>query len=267
MKQSQKDRIIAGVGTAVFHIIIAAILLLVYLHYSGEAEERRWPPEDTSEIVFGGEYVMLGDIQQEVAQTDNTPAPAEAVNAPSHSGQDMTNEGLPSDEAAPLTTSQQESPMKEQAKPKPAPTGPTKEELAERERVKREKERAEKQSKINDRLKSGFSGKKGSGKTGSPNGNSTTGAVSGMPGHNLKGRTAESWGRPSSTLSGTIRIRVSVNRQGRVVGNPTYVGGSGPAAANSATRRSCIEASRNSRFSVDLDAQAEQVGIITWNFE
>ena len=157
--------------------------------------------------------------------------------------------------------------MKEQAKPKPAPTGPTKEELAERERVKREKERAEKQSKISDRLKSGFSGKKGSGKTGSPNGNSTTGAVSGMPGHNLKGRTAESWGRPSSTLSGTIRIRVSVNRQGRVVGNPTYVGGSGPAAANSATRRSCIEASRNSRFSVDLDAQAEQVGIITWNFE
>ena len=71
--------------------------------------------------------------------------------------------------------------MKEQAKPKPAPTGPTKEELAERERVKREKERAEKQSKISDRLKSGFSGKKGSGKTGSPNGNSTTGAVSGMP--------------------------------------------------------------------------------------
>nr|WP_303345545.1 hypothetical protein [uncultured Muribaculum sp.] len=53
MKQSQKDRIIAGVGTAVFHIIVAAILLLVYLHYSGEAEERRWPPEDTSEIVFG----------------------------------------------------------------------------------------------------------------------------------------------------------------------------------------------------------------------
>ena len=34
MKQSQKDRIIAGVGTAVFHIIIAAILLLVYLHFS-----------------------------------------------------------------------------------------------------------------------------------------------------------------------------------------------------------------------------------------
>ena len=31
---------------------------------------------------------MLGDIQQEVAQADNTPAPAEAVNAPVALGQD-----------------------------------------------------------------------------------------------------------------------------------------------------------------------------------
>ena len=117
-------------------------------------------------------------------------------------------------------------------------------------------------------MKSGFSNsKKGKGEPGSPNGNSTTGALSGMPGHDLRGRTAEAWGKPASTLSGTVRIKVRVNRKGQVTGTPEYIGGTGPAAANAGVRRSCIAASRQSRFSVDLEAPAEQTGVITWKFE
>ena len=58
-----------------------------------------------------------------------------------------------------------------------------------------------------------------------------------------------------------------VNRQGYVIGSPQYVGGEGPASANLTIRNRCISASQESRFSVSEDAQAEQVGVITWRFE
>ncbi len=268
MSESQRDQLIATALTAL--IVILLVLALVMLHYRVDIaamEERKWPPVDSSEIVFGGEYVMLGDMPFPVEQIDNSAVPDAQADA-SIDGTDLTDGGDAVAEAPSLVASGAESDMKVTEKPNPEKAGPTKEELAEQQRIKRRKEEEARQAQIKDRMKSGFSNSKsGSGKPGSANGNSTAGALSGLAGHDLKGRTAEAWGRPASTLSGTIRIKVRVNRKGQVVGTPEYIGGTGPAAASAGVRRSCISASRQSRFSVDLEAPAEQTGVITWKFE
>ncbi|WP_301385285.1 hypothetical protein [uncultured Duncaniella sp.] len=59
---------------------------------------------------------------------------------------------------------------------------------------------------------------------------------------------------------------MSVNRQGQVTA-ASYQTGTGAAAANAATRQSCVTAARASRFSVDNDAPAIQTGTITYRFQ
>ncbi len=269
MTQQQRDRITASAITiTVMTLLVIALTCLYYRVTIPPMEERRWPPVDSSEIVFGGEFVKLGDMPVPVQETDNRPVPDNAADA-ALEGSDLTDAGEAVAETPPLVSTANESPMKVKEKPKPEKTGPTKEELAEQARIKREKEEAEKQARIKNKMRTGFNNTKkaGKGESGSPNGNSNTGALSGMAGHSLKGRTAEAWGRPNSTLSGTIRIRVTVNRKGQVIGLPSYIWGEGPAAANAAVRQNCIKASQQSKFSVDLEAPATQTGVITWKFE
>ena len=269
MTQHNSDRIIAVTGTAIVLILLALSLMTYYYRVQiYPPEDRKWPPVDSSEIVFGGEYVKLGDIPLPQEQTDNQPLPENNEAAPAVDAMDMADAGKQKvEEPVKVVQSKRESPMKVKENPKTEKRGPSAEELLEQERKKREQEQAEQQAQIANRMKSGF-GKSasGSGTSGSTNGNSTTGALSGAPGHNLKGRTAESWGRPRSTKSGTIQVRVSVNPQGQVI-SARYVGGTGPAAADPNVRNSCVEASRNSKFSVDLDGAANQSGVITWKFE
>lgn len=269
MTRDQKDHIIAGILTALFAILILLGVTMAYFRVDPtQWEDRTWPPVDSSEIVFGGEYVRLGDMPLPTNQENSSPAPDVAPEEAAVDGTDLADAGVAESAASPLVTGEAESAMNVEKKPEPEKTGPTKEEIAEQQRIKRQKEEAEKQARIKSRMKSGFSNKSnGSGNPGATNGNSTTGALSGAPGHTLKGRTAQSWGRPKSTVSGSVQVKVRVNRQGYVVGTPEVVGGTAPAASNAAVRRSCVEASRNSRFSVSLEAPSEQVGIITWRFE
>ncbi len=258
---ARRNRMIALIGTVAFHVIVLILLCAGYMEYSAQ-EPRRWPPADSSEILYGGELVMLGNTQAPSTVND-TPAPPEKAERETPQADDEQDKGTKGD-PEPLVAAREESPAKVKEEKKPEKKGPSKEEIAEQERIKREKETAK---NINRLTKNAFGNSgAGNGKAGSPNGNSATGAVAGSPGHSLKGRTLESFGRPNSALSGTIRIRVRVNRQGYVVGSPEYVGGEGPAASNMAVRNRCIAASQESRFSVSLDAQAEQVGVITWRF-
>jgi hypothetical protein len=270
MQQSDKDRIFAGIGTA-----LAVLVLLLWIMLSefriniADIEGRTWPPVDSSEIVFGGEFVKLGDIPLPVDQQAE-PMPQESAEEPTYEGTDLADAGEKAEVAPTPVASEKPSPMKVEKKAEtPEKKGPTKEELAEQERIKRQKEQEAQSKKISSGMKNSFSNssKASSGTSGSSNGNSNSGALAGTPGYSLKGRTAESWGATRSTLAGSITIRVSVNRQGYVVGTPSYVAGTGPAAANSQVRQSCINAARSSRFSVDLDAPAEQVGTITWTFK
>lgn len=259
MDNTHRNRLTALIGTIVFHVLILVILCCVSLHYPPKPKE--WPPKDTAEILFGGEYVILGNTPDFKKSRNARPAQSQAETRNDASGTDLTDEGT-AGKPSNVITSAQESPMKVQKKETPEKTGPTKEELARQEKERQQKEAA---AKINNRVKFNSDAGTGTGNAGSPDGNSTTGALSGAPGFNLKGRTAESWGNTRSTLSGKIIVRVRVNRQGKVT-SAEYAGGEGPAAASKEIRQRCIQASLESRFSVNLDAQAEQTGTITWKF-
>ena len=263
-----RSRMYAAAGTAVI-ILLSAWMLTAHFRINLETiNDRMWPPVDSSEIVFGGEFVKLGDMSSPSPQKSDTRASeTQNIEEPSHEGTNMENAGLQSAETPDITTSEQPSPAKVEKKEKPQKTGPTKEELAERERIRREREQAQKSKRINSGMKNTFNkpGKNNNGTEGSPQGNSTQGATSGTPGYSLEGRTPQGWGRPSSSHGGTITIKVKVNRQGYVT-EASYDSGKGPAAAQASVRNSCIQAARQSRFSVDMNAKAEQTGYITWTF-
>lgn len=262
MDRENKAKIIAVMATIIVVALCVILMLILDLRYTGD-EPRKWPPEDTSELLLEGEYVAYGDIPQP-QQTDPTPA-AEAESEATLDADDLYDSGEPAAEASPVISNTQESPMKVKEKPKPEKTGPSAAELAEQEKIKKQKEAAE---MIKNRVNFGGaqSGTGTTGTSGSPNGNSTTGALSGMPGTNLKGRTLASWEKPSGSETGTIVISVWVNRQGRVI-RAVYSSGRGAIASSAAARRNCEQAALRSKFSVDLDAPAEQSGTITYRFE
>ena len=261
-QESRTPRIIAAIATAVIFIGVLLIVLSLYLTYTGD-EPRVWPPEDTSELLLEGEYVMAGDIP-EPAHNEDSPAPDAASDA-TPPAEDLVDDGPAGETPTPVISSKQDSPMKVREEPKPEKPGPTKEELEAREKERQQKEAAE---RISNRVNFGGAkaGKSTDGKSGSPNVNASSGALSGMPGTNLKGRTLASWSKPAGNATGTIVVSVRVNRQGRVV-SATYSSGTGAIASVSSARRSCEQAALKSRFSVDNDAPAEQTGTSTYRFE
>lgn len=261
MNRSRRDSAIAALLTLIIYAGAFVLCLFACLEFPPGGEPLPQPKPEDDAILLGGEYVMLGDDPSLALNSLDEAAPDKTEADASTEADDLENAGEIA-EPAPVVTSKQESPMKVQEKPKPEKTGPTKEEIAAREKAKREKEASDKIKK-----QMTFSGKgSGKGKAGSPNGNSTVGAPSGSPGHNLAGRTIESFDKPSAQLSGEIRVRVKVNAKGQVV-SAAYEGGSGPAAGNAAVRSRCVDASRRSRFSVRTDSDSDQSGVITWRFK
>lgn len=245
MENQRKSRGIALAGTIIVHAIILIVLCTTVLSHQPKEEKR-------NEILFGGEYVMLGD--NTLRNSGYETSPTEPATTPENN---TVPETIISEQESPMKISEAEQIENEQ---------PSHEEIA-RQGQEEEKKRKEAAERINNRVK--FNNKENDSKSsssGSTDGNSTTGISSGTPGYNLKGRTAEKWGTPKSrSLSGKITIRVRVNRQGEVT-SAEYAGGEGPAAANESMRQSCIGASLESRFSIDMDAPSEQSGTITWRF-
>ncbi|MCM1022253.1 MAG: hypothetical protein NC343_07635 [Muribaculum sp.] len=256
------------IATIIIVLILLGWMLTSTLNITLTQEETKLAHVDSSEIVFGGEFVKMGNFATPTRHSKSTTATeTQNTEESAHEGTDLQNSGMSSAEQPEIVTSERQSPAKVDKKPQQQKTGPSKEELAERERIRREREQAQKSKLINSGMKNTFN-KPGNTTTqidGSPQGNSTVGISNGSPGFSLFGRTAEGWGKPSSAFGGTITIRVKVNRQGHVI-SATYAGGSGSAAAQQNVRQSCIQAARQSRFSVDENAPAEQSGTITWTF-
>ncbi len=265
MKERDKNQIIAIIATLVFHVVFLLILLYSFLYYSYPPKEGEPPIPKKEDIMFGGEYVMLGNVQtpSNMGMTESEPYVQEKSKTTQVEGDEMEDAGPKADASKPLISSKNESPMKVNDKPVKK-SGPSKEEIAEQEKIKRQKEQAD---RISQRVSFGKTSGKGGGQQGSPNGNSSSGAVSGAPGvSGLVGYTLASWGRPNSPDAGIVRIRVRVNSRGKVI-SARYAGGSGSAAASSTVRQSCVRASLNSQFSVPENATTEAVGTITWRFE
>lgn len=237
------DQRIAVIGTIIFHLILLVIILFSCLQYP--PEDKPIPHLKESEILLEGEYVIRGDV----------PEPNKVSNKVSAPKQPKQEVASASEE---LMSSSQESPMKV-VEPEVS-----EEELARQEEEKRQAEVAE---RIRKQVKFGNKGTgDGDGNSGTPDGNSTVGATSGAPGYSLKGRTAERWGTPRSNKSGAVVVRVSVDRDGKVISAKT-IRGEGAAYADLSIRRRCEAASMESKFSVDREATAIQTGTITWRFK
>lgn len=181
-----KNKIIALIATLAVHIVALLILVFTALHY-------KWPPDDLNlaeqkpqeEIMFGGEFVQLGNVEQPAADEMQPSSPDEATETadePKLPGNELKDAGEAQEQPKQVVTQKAESPMKvkKEEKPKEKPKGATKSEQAEQDKLKAQQEAERK--KISNRVKFGTSGSTGSGKAGSPNGNSSSGALTGKPG-------------------------------------------------------------------------------------
>ena len=140
----------------------------------------------------------------------------------------------------------------------------------EQARIKKEKEQQEKEkNKINNRASNAFNrtGGNSAGHSGSPDGNASTGAVSGVPGHNLGTNYRLNAAHFSCAKSGELQFSITVRKDGAVT-SVTYVRGTGEAAGDKNVRRQFEQRTRNLRFTVTGDnAPNEKRGVITWKIK
>lgn len=234
MENNRRHRAIAAAATLLFHALLIAALVAGVLRYSSEQDQPEWPPADSSEILFGGEFVMIGDQGASEAEAAAETETAEAVEEPANDIKVLKVPKAPKDLKDP------------------------KAEKAEAEKA----EKAEKAEAIKDRVSFG----KGKGKAGQPDGNSADGAVSGIAASGLGNRKAVSLPSPAKGPMGKIVVKITVDRNGNVT-SAAYLSGIAPANASASARRSCVEAARRSRFSADPDAPASQTGTITYTYK
>ena len=240
MENNRRHRAIAAAATLLFHALLIAALVAGVLRYSSEQDQPEWPPADSSEILFGGEFVMVGDQGASEAEAAAETETAEAVEEPANDIKVLKVPKAPKDLKVP----------KDLKDPKA--------EKAEAEKA----EKAEKAEAIKDRVSFG----KGKGKAGQPDGNSADGAVSGIAASGLGNRKAVSLPSPAKGPMGKIVVKITVDRNGNVT-SAAYLSGIAPANASASARRSCVEAARRSRFSADPDAPASQTGTITYTYK
>ncbi len=279
MNESQKNKLWASLAT-----VVTAIVLFVFLFYAkisctlvSEIFDLPLNAED-SEILFAGEYVVLGDAPQ-LSTQDLTPSSASSSQEQEQKADDMHDSGEQGD-AINLVSSERTSSMQEK-KPQEQKKQGTKEKtettsksIAQKKnnstddntsaKSKRKQQEEQTSKNISNAVGDAFAKSSASAKSqGSPNGNSTTGKLSGAPGHSLSGRTLESWGHPRSTVEGTVIVRVTVNEEGKVT-KASYLGGT---CSNATTRQNCVNESLKSRFSVSKNGAKVQQGVITWRFK
>lgn len=255
-------------------LTVGTVLLMLnsWLHYE-------YPPKDMVEtellqdtIMFGGEFVMLGNTPEATDGDMSSEAPSEleplVEPQPQVQGEDLRDNGEAARDPKPLVATDKPSPMKVKEKPKQEEkkkTGPAVD--RKREDDKAEKERLAREAATDSKVKGAFSQStsgKGSGKQGQPDGNSATGAVSGMPSiGGLNGYTLEYFPRERVPEAGTVVVQVHVSPRGNVT-QARVVGGSGKAKADARTCAKCIDLAKRSRFSVPRNTTSEGIGTLTY---
>lgn len=270
MNKPTKEQLYGAVGTVLFHIAVAIILLLVVMSRPVQQEEAGVP------VVMGNVTAAAGDAYQytEVAAAPQ-PAPSATIPEPAPSNEDplVTQD----DElSAQLPTADK---PKEEAKDNKK-NEPTEAELkaqeAERQRQEAERvarEAAEKMAAafgkgatMND---SGESSE-GKGNEGSPQGNETVGITTGVGGYgnfDLGGRSLaqRELPRPEYNVQdeGRVVVTITVNPEGRVV--KTNIN-SRTNTTNPALRQAALKAASQAVFE-RVDGLNNETGTITYYFK
>lgn len=251
------------------HLGVLLLLLFTFLRYPPK-NAADFPPApdqivellEVPDVYSQGEAVRRGDLPDALTIDHAESAPSDVDEPlPSQPGADAADNGT-AGEPSPTVTSALPSPSQQAVRPK----GPTKEQLLAQQQRQEAVARAKAQKNADEATRRAFGGK-GSGQAGSPDGNATAGATTGIPGNGLRGRTLESFTRVSATLTGQITISVTVDASGNVT-NAAYdaSASSGPVAADLSMRQACLQSSRQCRFSV-LEGSPLQRGSITWRFK
>ena len=272
MNDNRKNEITALGITLLLCVVMVLILVNTFLRYQ--------PIDNTSElkqdsIMFGGEYVMLGDMVEAI-ESDDMASDASIENAqdteqPDVEGDDMRDNGEPTKQPTQLVTANKESPMKVKEKVKEDPTKKSGPAVDKKNTDKKEEVKQTTNSATNNRVKNAFgnTGGTGTGKQGSPDGNSGQGPTIGRPGlGGLVGYTLDYWAKPNpnSRWTGTVQVKVRVSPRGKVT-EAHAVGGSGEAYTHAEIRHACEQAALKSAFSVPTNTTTEGVGTVTykWN--
>ena len=242
-------------------------------------------------ILFGGEYVMLGNtidnIQNDIMDQESADQSAspDQGDDPDIDADDMEDAGEANHKTPPIVTQKTESPHKVKEQPKeaePKKSGPTKENDKKVEKPKAKKKDTEAQetkskntneqkvtsNATNNRVKNAFGSGSGNGggQQGSAGGNSNQGVLAGKPGiSGLVGYTLDYWAKPvpNSKWSGRVTVRVTVSPRGQV-SKASDISATGDLASHPEVRRSCEQAALKSRFSVPKNTMTEGIGTVTY---
>ncbi len=260
--------------------LVVALGLILWMNLdkmSFDPSSLRQPPRPTTALLAEEEeFVDLFTPEPVVpSSSDASPAYNEVVEnnnatpAP-ETGMDLKDQG-PAGVAEQPKTSKQPSPLKKET-PQPKKEekkGPSKEEIA------KLKEQEEARRKASADMKSAFqntSGKNNTQNKGKTDGNAgrPSGKSSEQNGHGT-GTVGGGWKMPSyakvpSTVTGTIKLKATVNRSGKVV-SVEVIGGDAPAATTSSLVEACKAEVRSKTFTrSDSNAPETATAYITYNF-
>ena len=288
----RKNSLLALLLTLLITVGTLALLLRFTLRYEQVPNLPDMTQLAQDSILFGGEFVMLGNTMDnlqndiiDLASADPSASPQQGDD-PEIEADDMEDAGEATHKTPPLVTQTAESPHKVKDKPKepePKKSGPTRQNDKQVEKPKaqnKNSEANETKSKntteqtvtasnaTNNRVKNAFgnSGGKGGGKQGTEGGNSSQGVLAGKPGiAGLVGYTLDYWAKPvpNSKWSGRVVVRVTVSPRGQVT-KASAVSATGELASHPEVRRACEQAAMKSRFSVPKNTMTEGIGTVTY---
>ena len=270
---------------------ILTLLLSFSLRYEQSPNDLELTQLAQDSILFGGEYVMLGNTMDNVTndlmdeEAADPSASPEQGDDPDIEADDMEDAGEANHKTPPLVTQKTESPHKVKEQPKdaePKKSGPTKENDKQPEKPKAQNKNSEAQqtkskqtseqttasSATSNKVKNAF-GKgngNGGGHQGSEGGNSSQGVLAGKPGiSGLVGYTLDYWAKPvpNSKWSGRVVVKVTVSPRGQVT-KANAVSATGDLASHPEVRRACEQAALKSSFSVPKNTMTEGIGTVTY---
>ena len=284
-----------------YQLIAALITLLITvgtlaLLWYGELSFR-WPPEEgmrtvvqQDSILYGGEFVQLGDLDflaSDEMAAPGSPDDVDQPSEPSTEGDAPDDNGNEAEQEKPKVTQEKPSPAKETKKeePKTDKTGTAKKKDEQKPEQKKKNDKATDNKKADNNNNNSKNNNKtdpgqqtpdpakgkfgqqgsGSGKQGSKDGNADTGNKTGVGsvGTGLAGYGPKNFPRPHGPESGTVIVRVRVKADGKVH-SAEVAGGT---IKNAAQRQDCLNKAMASQFSVPKDKTTEGVGTIVYKFQ
>lgn len=258
--KSRKSKIIAGVGTVVFHCLLLLALLLMAFR-----TPLPLPGEEGVEVDLGMYNQGMGKVQPDkpaVPQQSTPPKPHE--DQTTKSKDDIVTQDT---EEAPSLKKEKEKDNKTQ--PQTKPKEKPEEETKTPEQTINPKALFKGKDKSQDGGSEGITGQPGD--QGNPNGLADVKKYDGQggkgngPGYDLGGRGAKSLQRPPREFpeEGHIVVEIYVDRDGNVVRAAIT---KGTDITNTEMRNMALEAARRSKFTPDPTAPEEQKGTITYTF-